>query len=193
MHLRGWGCRGYLNKPELTNERFVPGPFNQGKVMYKTGDIARWLPDGNIEYMGRADQQIKIRGYRIEIGEIEAQLKKHELIDDAVVTVKDNPEGDKALCAYIIHKDGLSLSQIREYLIKRLPSYMVPAHFMRLESFPLSQSGKINRNALPDPEGELIRENDYEPPGNLVEEQIAKVWSRVLNVETVGITDNFLN
>ena len=184
-------ARGYLNKPELTNERFVPGPFNQGKVMYKTGDIARWLPDGNIEYMGRADQQIKIRGYRIEIGEIEAQLKKHELIDDAVVTVKDNPEGDKALCAYIIHKDGLSLSQIREYLIKRLPSYMVPAHFMRLESFPLSQSGKINRNALPDPEGELIRENDYEPPGNLVEEQIAKVWSRVLNVETVGITDNF--
>lgn len=184
-------ARGYLNKPELTKEKFVPDPFNSGKVMYKTGDIARWLPDGNIEYLGRVDHQIKIRGYRIEIGEIEAQLKKHELIDDAVVTVKDTPAGDKALCAYIIHKDGLTLSQIREYLMKKLPSYMVPAHFARLESFPLSQSGKINRNMLPNPEGEPIREKNYVPPGNPVEEQIAKVWSKVLNVETVGITDNF--
>lgn len=186
-------ARGYLNRFELTSEKFVQNPFRPNEKMYKTGDIARWLSDGNIEFLGRRDFQVKVRGYRIELGEIEAYLQKHEQIDQAVVVVKDDKEGDKYICAYIVSKEELIFSEIREYLAKRVPNYMIPAQFVRLESIPLTSSGKADIKALPDPERSIVRENVFEAPRNNIEEIMVDKWSQVLKIAKLGINDNFFD
>lgn len=143
-------ARGYLNRPELTEEKFVANPFNPGSKMYRTGDLAQWLPDGNIEFLGRIDNQIKLNGYRIELEEIEYQLLKHNSIKEAVVIAKEGKEEKKILCAYFMSDIELQDTVLKEYLSKSLPQYMIPPYFMRLEKFPLTPNGKMDRKCLPE-------------------------------------------
>ncbi|MDP4147694.1 MAG: amino acid adenylation domain-containing protein, partial [Bacillota bacterium] len=166
---------GYLNRPELTEEKFIANPYEPGEKMYKTGDLARWLPDGNIEFIGRMDHQVKIRGYRIELGEIESQLLKHEEIKEAVVIDREDTEGNKYLCAYVVSNKEITVTELREHLAKELPDYMIPAYFIQLENIPLTPNGKIDRKALPEPEGEINTGVEYAAPRNEVEEKIVKV------------------
>jgi bacitracin synthase 3 len=165
-------------------------PHSPYSPTYRTGDLGRWLPDGNIEFMGRIDSQVKIRGQRIEIGEIECQLLKHESIKDAVVLAKEN-KNDKFLCAYIVPVKEFEISGLRGYLSRELPDYMVPTYFIPMENFPLTPTGKIDRKVLPAP-GIKSRET-YTPPGNDREETLCKIWSEVLGIEKekIGIHDNF--
>ena len=179
-------ARGYLNRPELTAEKFVGYPLRH----YKTGDLTRWLPDGNIEFLGRMDGQVKIRGHLVELGEIEAQLLTHEDIREAVVTARKDEMGDRYLCAHIVSDKEFTIRDLRRYLGRLLPDYMIPAYLMQLEMIPHTESGKVNRRALPDPEVKVGA--TYAPPRNEIEERLAQVWQKVLKVEKVGIYDNFL-
>jgi acyl carrier protein len=182
-------ARGYLNREELTKEKFVDNPFEPNTKMYKTGDLAKWLPDGNIEYLGRTDNQVKIRGFRIEPGEIENRLLQHEDIKEAAVTARED-EGEKYICAYVVSDKDIATLDLRGYLKKSLPEYMVPSYFMKLEKMPLTANGKLNRKSLPKPEIE-INLNEYEGPRNETEEKLVKIWEEVLGTEKVGINDNF--
>ena len=148
--------RGYISKPEVTSTKFVNNPFISGQLIYKTGDLARWLPDGNIEFLGRMDNQIKIRGYRIELGEIETFISKYKYIKQAVVTVREGKEDYKYLCAYFVADKKLSVADLQDYLQKVLPDYMIPAYFIRLTNIPQTLNGKIDRKALPAPESLLF-------------------------------------
>jgi len=190
-------ARGYLNRPELTAEKFIPDPFSTqvGAMLYKTGDLCRYLPDGNIEYLGRNDFQIKIRGLRIEIGEIEEVLTQHPEVREAVVVAREDVPGDKRLVAYLTgkQKTEINLDKLREFLKVKLPVYMVPAAFVQLETFPLTGSGKVNWRALPAPKGGRQTEKAYEAPKGRVEQIIAKIWQKVLEVEEVGTHDNFFD
>ena len=164
-------AQGYLNRAELTAERFIANPFAEaGSRLYRTGDIARWLPDGRVECLGRSDFQVKIRGYRIELGEIEALLEQHEAVEQAVVTVKDFAPGDQRLVAYLIPANGeSSAGELRDHLTQRLPDYMVPAAFVMLESYPQTPNGKIDRKALPLPDsGERSAAVPFVAPRNAV-------------------------
>ncbi|MDQ1353044.1 MAG: hypothetical protein QG657_3350, partial [Acidobacteriota bacterium] len=205
--------RGYLNKPELTADKFdqdlwdkldkqdeknksfagVMGGLFQKRphVFYKTGDLGRWLSDGNIEFLGRSDHQVKIRGFRIELGEIESELLKHDLIKDAVVIDRESKSGEKLLCGYIVPEVEFDLAVLKEYLSHGLPDYMIPSYFMRLERIPLTVNGKVDRKALPAPEIKISKE--YEAPANQTEENLAEVWSEVLAIEKAKISrnDNF--
>ncbi len=183
-------ARGYLNREQLTAEKFIPNPFGEGKL-YKTGDLARYLPDGNIEFIGRIDNQVKIRGFRIELGEIETTLNQHPQIKETVVIAKENAQGDKYLVAYLITKEEISVKEIRQFLSKNLPDYMIPAAFVFLDSFPLNPNGKIDRKALPEPDFELTRENEFIPPRNSTELTLVNIWQQVLKIEKIGINDNF--
>jgi tyrocidine synthetase-3 len=186
--------RGYLNKPELTAEKFAAHPFEVNGRVYKTGDTGRWLPDGNIEFIGRTDEQVKIRGYRIEVGEIEHALQGHQDIDDAVVTVWVNKEGEKELVAYLVSKTTLNTTDIRAYLGNVLPAYMLPAHYVQLDQLPLTTSGKVNRKFLPDPEALGISTGvTYVAPGNEIEEKLVWMWQEILGKEKIGIKDNFFD
>ncbi|CCI16555.1 McnA protein [Microcystis aeruginosa PCC 9807] len=188
-------ARGYLNRPELTNEKFIPDPFHQETEsrLYKTGDLARYLPDGNIEYLGRIDNQVKIRGFRIELGEIEAVLSQHNYVETTCVTAREDSPGIKRLVAYIVPPKNVtpSTSELRQFLKARLPDYMIPTAFVILEALPLTPNGKLDHRALPEPNlrGEI--ELNFVAPRNLEEEILAKIWSQVLRVELVGIYDNF--
>ncbi len=184
-------ARGYLNKPELTDKKFVENPFCPDEKMYRTGDLARWMPDGNIEFLGRIDHQVKIRGYRIELGEIEKKLLEYEDIDSAVVLVKEDKEGSKYLCAYVVSKNKLVTQELREYLLNQVPEYMVPQLFFQIESIPLSNNGKINTKALFEIKELIPTGNEYIPPQNKIQEKMAEVWAKVLNVKSVGIHDNY--
>ncbi|MCP4164189.1 MAG: amino acid adenylation domain-containing protein, partial [Deltaproteobacteria bacterium] len=184
-------AREYLNKPELTAEKFVGNPFNPGERMYRTGDLARWLPDGNIEFLGRIDNQVKIRGFRIELGEIENVLLKHIGITSALVLVKGVIEGEKHLISYYVSDIELEISELRNFLKKFLPEYMVPAYFIHLESFPLTTNGKIDRKALPELDGTFNTGVEYVAPRNKTEEKIVEIWQDVLGLENIGIHDNF--
>ncbi|MHB8063642.1 MAG: thioesterase domain-containing protein, partial [Ruminiclostridium sp.] len=184
-------ARGYLNNQELTNKKFVENPFCSGEKMYQTGDLAKWLPDGNIEFLGRMDHQVKIRGYRIELGEIEKKLLKYKGITSAIVTTKDDREGSKYLCAYVVAKDKLVTQGLRDYLLEQLPEYMVPQSFYQIERIPLSNNGKINTKALLEIEQLMPTGTKYIPPQNKIQEKIAEVWSKVLNVKRVSINDNY--
>jgi tyrocidine synthetase III len=186
-------ARGYLNKPELTVEKFVPNPFEPGIRMYRTGDLARWLPDGNIEFIGRLDHQVKIRGHRIELGEVESHLLKHEAVKEVIVVTREGKNGDKYLCAYITADRGLAVNEIREYLGKELPKYMIPSYFVQLETMPLTPNGKVDRKALPEPDVSIIAGVEYEAPRNVIEEKLVKVWQEVLGVDRIGINDNFFD
>ena len=192
LHIAGDGlARGYLNRPELTAEKFIADPFKPGERMYRTGDLARWLPDGNIEYLGRMDNQVKVRGFRIELGEVEAELLKHPDVKEAVVSARDDKEGNKYLCAYIVSERDLSVMELREHLAGNLPEYMIPSTFVKLESIPLSPNGKADRKALPEPEGGIGTGREYAEPTNEIEEKLVEIWKEVLGVEKVGINDRF--
>ena len=188
-------ARGYLNRPELTAEKFVFNPFageNSPKsCMYRTGDLARWLPDGNIEYLGRIDHQVKIRGFRIELGEIEEELLKHESIKEVVVAARTEKEGSSYLCAYMVSDRDIAPGELREYLTRNLPEYMVPSYFVRLEKMPLSQNGKVDRKALPELELSVRTGTEYVEPSSKEEQAMAKVWEKALGLTRVGINDDF--
>ncbi len=193
LYIGGAGVsRGYYNRPELTAEKFVDNPFAKGTTLYKTGDLARWLPDGNIEFLGRIDNQIKIRGFRIELGEIENRLLQHEHIKEAVVLAKEIKETEKYLCGYVVSDKEIQDLNLSSYLMERLPKYMIPAYFVQMEEMPLTPNGKLDRKALPEPNLEAMT-NEYEAPRNEVEEALARVWSEVLKVGKVGINDNFFD
>lgn len=184
-------ARGYLNRPSLTEEKFVICPFANNKRVYKTGDIARWMPDGNIEYLGRKDFQVKIRGNRVELGEIEAKLKDYNDIKNAVVVLKEDKSGNKYLCAYIISDSNPSVIELREYLLNYLPEYMVPSYFVKIEEIPLTLNGKIDRKALPEPDSNINTGVEFVAPRNEIEEKLAKIWKDVLEIKEIGIRDNF--
>jgi amino acid adenylation domain-containing protein len=191
-------ARGYVNRPELTAEKFLSDPFTAtpGQRMYRTGDLVRSREDGQLEFLGRADSQVKLRGYRIELGEIENELQAHEQVDRAVVVVREDHPGDKKLVAYVVRKDMervLSSGQLREHLRQRLPEYMVPGAWVELERFPLSPNGKIDRKSLPRPENTRPSEEarSYVAPRTPVEQHLAKIWAELLNLEQLGIHDNF--
>jgi amino acid adenylation domain-containing protein/non-ribosomal peptide synthase protein (TIGR01720 family) len=189
-------CKGYLNDEALTKEKFVPNPFIEGEMLYRTGDLGRWLADGNIEFMGRIDQQVKLRGFRIELGEIESCLLTHDTIKEALVAAKDDENGSKYLCAYIVctgetaSETKLDTTELREYLSLTLPDYMIPSYFVQMEKIPLTPNGKVDHKALPEPELGLSPQG-YVPPGNEVEEKLAATWQEVLGVRRIGINDNF--
>ncbi|CAG0937718.1 fengycin family lipopeptide synthetase D [Thermoflexales bacterium] len=189
-------ARGYLNRPELTAEKFIPHPFSEepGARLYKTGDLARYLPDGNIEFLGRNDQQVKLRGFRIELGEIEARLNQHPAIQQAAVIVREQVAGDKRLVAYLVTADNhpASANELRQFLHNTLPDYMIPAVFVSLESLPLTPNGKIDRHTLPVPDEILaVGQESYTAPRTSMEEELVAIWTDVLHLERVGIHDNF--
>ena len=191
-------ARGYLNQPELTKEKFIDDPFRkgQGARLYKTGDLARYLPDGNIEFVGRIDHQVKIRGFRIEIGEIETVLAQHPDVRETVILLREDLPGDQRLVAYLVptHQQILTISELHRFLREKLPEYMVPAAFVILEAMPLTSNGKVDRRALPAPESQRPElETDYIVPQSEAERLIATTWEEVLQLEKVGIHDNFFD
>ncbi|QLE45886.1 alpha/beta fold hydrolase (plasmid) [Nostoc sp. C052] len=188
--------RGYHNRPELTQEKFILNPFSKktNERLYKTGDLARYLPDGNIEYVGRCDHQVKIRGFRIELAEIEATLVSHPQVQEALAIVWQTPSELEQLVAYVVSKKScLEESQLRQFLKQKLPDYMVPSSFIMLKEMPLTPNGKINRRALPSPSHSTKQGGEFIPPRNVVELQLAQIWSEVLDVDRIGIRDNFFD
>jgi amino acid adenylation domain-containing protein len=198
-------ARGYIGKGDLDKGKFVDNPFinGNGNRMYKTGDLARWLPGGDIEFIGRGDNQVKIRGYRIELGEIETLLLEHDKIKEAVVTANyrntrpgaapDNNPSDRVLCAYFTSDDPLTVSELRKWLSHQLPDYMVPTYFMPLEKIPLTHNGKLDREALPEPE--LRVDGEYTPPLDEIEEKLVSIWSGILGIDeaVIGTGLNFFD
>ena len=193
LYIGGDGlAKGYLNRPDLTAEKFIDNPFGEGKL-YKTGDLCRYLPDGNIEFIGRIDNQVKIRGFRVELGEIEATLDQYEKIKETVVLAKEKEKKEKYLVAYITSHQKISASLLREYLGDKLPDYMIPNAFVFLDEFPLTPNGKIDTKALPNPNFETQRENEYIPPSRETEITLASIWQEILGVKKIGINDNFFS
>src|SRR5215213_5970923 len=195
MFIGGEGvARGYLNRPELTAERFIPDPFaaKPGARLYRSGDVARTLPNGDVEYLGRMDHQVKVRGFRIELGEIESVLRRHPAIKEALVSMREDNSGEKRLVAYLIGAEEAAQDSLRGYLKAHLPEYMIPAAIVWLEAFPLTASGKIDRKALPAPGTARPELHElYVPPRTPTEELMAAIWSKALGVYPVGIHDNF--
>jgi amino acid adenylation domain-containing protein len=197
LYIGGAGlARGYLNQPQLTAERFVPDPYGgePASMLYRTGDLGRWVPDGHLEFLGRLDHQVKLRGFRIEPGEIEAALRQHPAVRDAVVALRDDTPGGKRLVAYVVTRLGAapSVSDLHGFLGRMLPRHMVPAAFVVLDRLPLAPNGKVNRAALPAPNpGRPALEHAFATPGTRVEERLAAIWAEVLGLEQVGIHDNF--
>ncbi|MBB4189176.1 amino acid adenylation domain-containing protein, partial [Sinorhizobium terangae] len=201
LYIGGAGvARGYLNRPELTAERFIASAFVEGDRLYRTGDLARYLPDGNLEFLGRNDDQVKIRGFRIEPGEIAARLCEHALVADAAVVARQDETGDKRLVAYVVAQrtdgpdeaDGAALAgALRAHLGARLPDYMVPAAFVRLDVLPLTANGKLDRKALPVPDDDAYARRAYAAPQGAVETLLAGIWAELLGIERVGRHDNF--
>jgi amino acid adenylation domain-containing protein len=194
MFIGGVGvARGYLNRSELTAQLFLPDPFTDepGARMYKTGDLARFLPDGNIVYLGRNDHQVKIRGFRVELGEIETRLSEHPLVDKSIV-LGLGEGNNKRLVAYVAAPVGDDLVHIlRSYLTSCLPDYMVPAAIVRMDSLPLNSNGKIDRKALPDPDSSAFAREDYEEPQGMEEIAVAQIWSELLHIDKISRNDNF--
>jgi amino acid adenylation domain-containing protein len=186
-------ARDYLGRPGLTAERFVPDPFagQPGARLYRTGDRVRWLPDGSLEFLGRTDHQVKVRGFRIEPGEIEARLAEHAGVRAAVVLVREDAPGEKRLVAYVAGDETAGADVLRAHLSERLPEYMVPAAYVRLETLPLTPNGKVDRKALPAPEGDAFPARGYEAPSGKAEEAVAAIWAELLGAERVGRRDHF--
>jgi amino acid adenylation domain-containing protein len=186
-------ARGYLNEAEQTAVRFVPDPFSEqgGTRLYRTGDLGRYLPDGRVEFLGRADHQVKIRGYRIELGEIEAALRGHAGVVESVVVIVEREAGEKRLVGYVVAREGMEIegSELRRYVSERLPEYMVPGAIVKLERMPLTANGKLDRGALPEPESEVGGE--YVAPRTQIEELVAGAWAEVLKLDEIGAHDDF--
>lgn len=180
-------ARGYFNKPELTAEKFIKNPFGEG-ILYRSGDLARWLPNGELEYLGRMDDQIKIRGFRIELGEIENAIKRQDGIQNAAVIAREK-DGQNNICAYIVSDNKISMSTMRNLLEKNLPEYMIPAFMMQIERIPITGNGKLDKRALPDIEAKS--EKEYVAPRNETEFAVIKVFEEILGMERIGIKDNF--
>ncbi|ARU62958.1 hypothetical protein CBW65_19700 [Tumebacillus avium] len=186
-------ARGYLNRPELTAEVFIPHPFRaDGSRLYKTGDLVRALPDGKLEFMGRIDHQVKVRGFRIELGEIESVIGHHEDVKETVVIVREDVPGDKRITAYVVpHGREVSVSALRARAKEQLPEYMVPSAFVVLEEMPLTPNGKVDRKALPMPDGARSAETEYVAPETDVQQKLAAIWADILRVDRIGQQDNF--
>ncbi|QHM08465.1 plipastatin non-ribosomal peptide synthetase PpsC [Bacillus subtilis] len=182
-------ARGYLGRPDLTKEKFVPHPFAPGDRLYRTGDLARWLPDGTIEYVGRIDDQVKVRGYRVELGEIESALRQIDGVKEAAVLARTGQSGSKELFGYISVKAGTNAEQVRSLLARSLPNYMIPAYIIEMETLPLTSNGKLNRKALPEPN--FTSKQTYAPPRNDLEDQLVLIWQEVLGIQRIGIEDSF--
>ncbi len=202
LYIGGDGVtRGYLNRPELTAAVFVPDPFSpngkegkRGARLYKTGDLTRYLSDGNLEFLGRVDHQVKIRGFRVELGEVESVLAQHPAVREAVVLAREDVPGDRRLVAYVTsnQEQALTTTELHGFLKEKLPAYMVPAAFVFLDTLPLTPGRKVDRRALPAPEGARPElEKAYVAPRTLSEERLAEIWARLLGVDRVGIYDNF--
>ncbi|RLD14271.1 non-ribosomal peptide synthetase, partial [candidate division KSB1 bacterium] len=190
-------ARGYLNRPDLTAERFVPNPFatEPGERLYKTGDLVRWLPDGNLEFLGRIDFQVKLRGFRIELGEIENVLNNHPQIENAAVIVREDTPGQKYLAAYcVVKKDSeVSSDEIKEFAAQYLTDYMVPQAVVLLDELPLTPNGKVDRRALPKPEYSVLNESEFVAPRSSEEEMVAKIFAEILQKEPISVTESFFN
>jgi thioesterase domain-containing protein/acyl carrier protein len=197
LYIGGDGlARGYLNRPELTAERFIPNPFGDkpDARLYKSGDLARYLPNGDIEYLGRIDHQVKLRGFRIELGEIETALGQHPAVREAVVLAREDIADEKRLVAYIIpdQKQAPSISELRSFLNRKLPDYMIPSSFVTLDALPLTPNGKVDRRTLPAPD--MLRpdlEKAFVAPRDRLELQLTKIWEQVLGLQSIGVRDNF--
>src|SRR5215204_2900561 len=186
-------AREYLNSPDLTEIKFVQNPFTNdvSKRMYRSGDIGRWMPDGNIEYLGRIDEQVKIRGFRVELGEIEAVLQQNEFVSQSVVAARDDNAGNKRLIGYVVPVNQFNRENIVSHLKARLPEYMVPGIWVELASLPLNSNGKIDRKALPDPETSTLSESEYVAAGNELETKLVNIWQELLKIEKIGVHHNF--
>lgn len=189
-------ARGYLNRPELTNEKFIPDPFkdNPDARLYKTGDLGRYLPDGNIEYLSRIDNQVKIRGFRIELGEIEAVLSRHESVGQCVVAVIEDDPGDERLAAYIVkkHSNKVTVTELQRFIQSKLPEYMVPQYIIELNEMSLTPNGKVDRKALPHPEQRRPEiSQSYVEPQSKLERYLANIWCNILKLDRVGVHDRF--
>jgi amino acid adenylation domain-containing protein len=199
LYIGGHGlARGYLNRPDLTSEKFIPNPFNNqtGSRLYKTGDKARYLSDGNIEFLGRIDNQVKIRGFRIELGEIEAVLTQYPGVRETAVIAREDVPVDQYLVAYIVsnHSEAIASSDLRGFLKQKLPDYMIPGAFVMLDALPLTPNGKVDRKALPIPDaGRPELSQTFVAPSTATEELVAGIWSEILGVEKIGIHDNFFD
>ena len=196
LHIGGRLALGYLNRPELTAEKFISNPFSRepGARLYKTGDFARYLPDGNLEFLGRADQQVKIRGVRVELGEVEAVLVQHPALREAVVLAWEDESGDTRLAAYVVadQHPRPSIRELRNFVEQRLPHYMVPSAFVLLDALPLTPHGKLDGHALPAPDHDKPEQGKtFVAPRTPVEEEVARIWAEVLELPQVGIYDNF--
>jgi amino acid adenylation domain-containing protein len=200
IYVAGSGlARGYLKRPDLTTEKFVLSVLGNhaGVRLYKTGDRARYLPDGNLEFLGRVDNQVKIRGFRIELGEIEAALRQHPGVNDGTVIARDDVPGDRRLIAYVVpnHLQSFAVSDLRKFFKKRLPDYMQPSAYVMLETLPLTPNGKVNRQALPAPD--QSRPDDlkeaFVPASHPAEKMIAEIWAEALHLDRIGIYDNFFD
>ena len=195
LYIGGDGlAKGYLNRPDLTDEKFIPNPFSNehGSRLCKTGDLACYLPDGNIEFLGRIDHQVKIRGFRIELGEIEAAISQHPAVKETAVIAREDIPSHKSLAAYIVSFQPLTSNDLRNFLKEKLPDYMIPAAFIMLDALPLTPNGKIDSCALPAPDAStLSRETPFIPPRTPTEKTLAAIWAEVLGVQQIGINDNF--
>lgn len=191
LYLGGVGlARGYINNPELTEEKFIYIPAIKERL-YKTGDLAQWTPDGNLQFIERIDNQVKIRGFRVELGEIESNLLKHQSINEAVVVLDEGDPNRKCLCAYFVSEEKVTAAELKEFLGKSLPDYMIPTYFVPLERLPLNSNGKVDRKKLPAPNRN--QEENLVPPENPVEEKMVEVWREVLGVSKIGINDSFFD
>ena len=192
IYIAGDGlARGYLNRPELTNKKFVANPFNLGTKIYKTGDLAKYLPDGNIEYIGRIDNQVKIRGFRIEINEIETIINQDSEIDNNVVVIHGKDEYKKLICFYIEKNKEINIEKLKSSLKEKLPDYMIPIGFTKIDKIPLTPNGKIDRKKLENTNIEISDRKKYVSPRTNIEKILARIWQEVLNIKKIGINDNF--
>ncbi|MDY7229483.1 non-ribosomal peptide synthase/polyketide synthase [Hyalangium rubrum] len=189
-------ARGYCHRPELTAERFVPDPFGEaGARLYRTGDRARYLLDGNLEFLGRADTQVKLRGFRVELGEIESALGKHPSVQAAVVLLREDPQSPRRLVSYVVGKTTeLDFTALRDFLRERLPDYMIPALFVRMDALPLTPNGKVDRKALPAPDAtQRAAEAQLVAPRTATETELLAIWREVLGLESISVLDNFFD
>ncbi len=182
---------GYLNQELLTKEKFIDNPIQTGTLMYGTGDLGRWTTNNTLEFLGREDDQVKIRGYRVETNEIVRTLSTHELVEDVAVITIENSDQSQDLVAYLVNTDDVSIQELRDFLAPLLPEYMIPAHFIMLESIPITSNGKLDKKALPSTSSALTTDSVFEGPRNEIEEQISAIWKEVLHKDQIGIHDNF--